>query len=121
MGRRELVERDGSLHAARAATIQARRDEIGLYQRNDPLRVLPFELRFLARHQPSDRWLVDLSTNDNTLVLSQAYPEIPLLEDRLFIPAEPLGNARCKLSASSCLITAGSILITTKCASYKTS
>jgi endonuclease YncB( thermonuclease family) len=87
-GAGELTERDGSLHAARAAVTQARRDEVGLYQRNDPLRVQAFELRFLARRQPPDRWLVDLSTNDNALLPPQAYPDIPLPEDRLFIPAE---------------------------------
>jgi hypothetical protein len=84
----EWADRDGSLRDARAAVAQARRDEVGLYQRDDPLRLLAFELRFLARRQPPDRWLVDLSTNDNALLPPQAYPDIPLPEDRLFIPAE---------------------------------
>jgi hypothetical protein len=87
-GASELAERDGSLRAARAAVTQARRDEVGLYQRNDPLRVQAFELRFLARRQPSDRWLVDLSSDTNVLLPPHAYPEVPLAEDRLFLPAE---------------------------------
>lgn len=75
---------------------QARRDEVGLYQRGDPLRLQAFELRFLARRQPPDRWLVDLSSDADVLLPPQAYPEISLPEDRLFIPAEcvPLWGER---------------------------
>jgi hypothetical protein len=47
-----------------------------------------FELRFLARRQPPDRWLVNLSHDAEALLPPQAYPKVPLPEDRLFIPTE---------------------------------
>jgi hypothetical protein len=84
----ELAASDASLRAARVAVAAARRDEVGIYQTGDALRVLPFELRFLARRQPPDRWLVDLSGDAEVLLPPQAYPDVALPEDRLFVPAE---------------------------------
>ena len=84
----ELAATDSSLRAARAAAATARDGRVGIYQADDPLRVLPFELRFLARRQPPDWWLVDLSADANVLLPPQAYPDVPLPEDRLFVPAE---------------------------------
>jgi len=87
-GAAQLAEQDASLSAARAAVARARRDQVGIYRAADPLRLLPFELRFLARRQPPDRWLVDLSRDEEVLVPPQAYPSIARPEDRLFVPAE---------------------------------
>jgi hypothetical protein len=87
-GAAELAQADASLRGARAAVAAARRDELGIYQAGDPLQILPFELRFLARRQPPDRWLVDLSSEAEVLLPPQAYPDVALPEDRLFIPAE---------------------------------
>jgi hypothetical protein len=87
-GAAELAERDVSLRAARAAVAQARDDRVGLYEAADPLRLLPFELRFLGRRQPPDRWLVDLSSDDNVLLPPQAYTTVAHPEERLFVPAE---------------------------------
>jgi hypothetical protein len=82
--RGELAESDASLRDARAAVAAARRDEVGIYRAGDALRVLRFELRFLARRQPPDRWLVDLSDDAEVLLPPQAYPDVALPEDRLF-------------------------------------
>lgn len=79
---------DPALAAARAAVKAARRRQVGLYEAARPLRLQAFELRMLARRQPPDRWLVDLSTDSDTLIPPQRYPRVPLPEDRLFIPAE---------------------------------
>jgi hypothetical protein len=38
--------------------------------------------------QPPDRWLVDLSSDAEILLPAQAYPDVALPEDRLFVPAE---------------------------------
>ena len=84
----ELAESDASRRDARGAVAAARHDEAGIYQTGDALRVLPFELRFLARRQPPDRWLVDLSSDAEVLLRPQAYPDVALPEDRLFVPAE---------------------------------
>ncbi len=48
----------------------------------------PFEIRFLSRAAPPDRWVIDLSKGDDRLVEPERYDEIARLEDRLFIPAE---------------------------------
>jgi hypothetical protein len=46
---------------------------------------LAFELRLLSRRQP-DRCLIDLNSDSDFLIAPQAYPRVPLPEDRLFIP-----------------------------------
>jgi hypothetical protein len=84
----QLAERDPALRAARRFVRDARANHIGLYTEQDPLRLLPFELRFLARRHPPDRWLVDLSSSTSTLLPPQAYFRVPNPEDRLFVPAE---------------------------------
>lgn len=56
--------------------------------RDDPLRLLPFEPRFVARRSPPERWVIDLGRNDDTLLAPQAYFRVANPEDRLFVPAE---------------------------------
>jgi hypothetical protein len=66
----------------------ARQQQIGLYEPVQPLRLQAFELRLLSRQAPPDRWLIDLTSNGDTLIAPQSYSNVPLPEDRLFIPAE---------------------------------
>lgn len=84
----DLAATDPALRKARTWAQKARTDEIGLHKPDDPLRLQAFELRFIARRQPPDRWVVDLTRNDRHLIPPQDYIEIPYPEDRLFIPAE---------------------------------
>jgi hypothetical protein len=49
---------------------------------------MPFELRFIARRQPPDRWVIDLSSDSEELVPPQRYYRVANPEDRLFVPAE---------------------------------
>jgi hypothetical protein len=77
-----------ALSAARAAVAAARQAQVGLYEAADPLRLQPFELRFLARREPPDRWVVDLGKSDDVLIRPQNYWRISTVEDRLFIPPE---------------------------------
>src|SRR6266508_3536552 len=53
------AERAGKLEDARQAVRAARQKKIGLYEAADPLRLLPFELRFLAEGRPPARWVID--------------------------------------------------------------
>jgi hypothetical protein len=62
------------VRTAHAAVATTHRDQVGIYQADGALRVLPFELRFLARRQPPDQWLVDLSRDAEVLLPPQAYP-----------------------------------------------
>jgi hypothetical protein len=67
---------------------EARDAEIGIFDADNTLRLYPFELRFLARRQPPDRWLIDLASDDDRLIVPQKYYTVPNVEDRLFVPAE---------------------------------
>ncbi len=55
---------------------------------SNPLRLEPFELRFLAQRRAPERWVINLSKNDSVLLASQEYYTTPNVEDRLFIPDE---------------------------------
>lgn len=78
---------EGSLSAARRSVREARERKLGIFG-EDTLRVLPFEVRYLARRRPPDRWVVDLGSSGDTLLPPQRYHEIPNQEDRLFVPEE---------------------------------
>jgi hypothetical protein len=62
----------------------------------DPLRVYPFELRFLSRRKPPDRWVIDLSAGDDLLRQPQTYHEIPNAEDSLFVAEEYVALSESK-------------------------
>lgn len=85
---REVVDHDAALRQARDATRAARANGIGVFDATDPLRLLPFEVRFLARRAPPDRWLIDLSVDDDVLIRPQRYFTVANPEDRLFVPEE---------------------------------
>jgi len=85
---RQLADQDVKLRNARRWVKEARDRQIGLYERDTAPGLLPFELRFLNRRQPPDRWVIDLSQNDHVLIPPQAYFKVTNPEDRLFVPAE---------------------------------
>ena len=84
----QLNQRSPKLAAARAAIGQSRQQATGIFAAGDPLRLMPFELRFLARGAAPDRWVIDLTKANDVLIPPQRYHTIPNVEDRLFIPAE---------------------------------
>ena len=77
-----------SLEVARESVRQARQQGLGIFDPTSPLRVYPFELRFLSRRKPPERWVIDLSAGDDLLRDPQSYHVIPNAEDRLFVPEE---------------------------------
>ena len=83
-----LVARSPKLKRAREWVASARQSGKGVYSHNDRLRLLPFELRFISRRKPPDRWVLDLSSTDGVLLQPQSYYKVPHLEDRLFVPPE---------------------------------
>lgn len=78
----------GALGAARRSVQEARERGAGIFEAEDPLRLLAFELRFLAGRRPPSRWVIDLSREDDALIPPQKYYTVPNPEDRLFIPEE---------------------------------
>ncbi len=84
----QLASGDNALAVARKAVSTARQQQIGIFDATKPLRLAPFEVRFLARRSAPDRWIIDLSKNDDVLIQPQNYYTIANVEDRLFIPEE---------------------------------
>lgn len=85
---RQKINAAKGLTAARTWTRQAREAKRGVFSATDPLRLMPFELRFLAQRRAPNRWVIDLSKTDNVLIRPEKYHTVPNLEDRLFIPDE---------------------------------
>lgn len=84
----DWAEKDETLRQARQWVRMARQKRMGIFDGNSPLRLHPFEVRFLARRRPPDRWVVDLGKNDDILIKPQKYYTVSNVEDRLFIPEE---------------------------------
>jgi endonuclease YncB( thermonuclease family) len=83
-----LVSGNNALAQARKAVSLARQQQIGIFDATNPLRLAPFEVRFLARRSAPDRWVIDLGKNDDVLIQPQNYYTLTNVEDRLFIPEE---------------------------------
>lgn len=83
-----VASRESALRAARLAVRAARAEQRGVFDGADPLRLAPFELRFLAGRRAPNRWVIDLSSDSDVLLPPQRYIEIPNEEDRLYVPAE---------------------------------
>ncbi len=79
---------DNALRQARGWVRSAREQGLGIFDHQDPLRLEPFEVRFLAGRRPPNRWVIDLSRNDDELIPPQKYHTVANSEDRLFIPEE---------------------------------
>ena len=87
----KLIRGAGKLRAARKAVETARNAGLGIYNPANPLRVMPFELRFLSRKKGPDRFVIDLSNEGSNLLLKpENYYTIENPEDRLHIPPEYL-------------------------------
>ena len=92
----DVANRPGALKRARRFVQEARAAKQGVFDPDDLLRFEAFEVRFLARRQPPDRAVIDLSRADDVILDAQHYFRIPNAEDRLYIPAHfvPLFIAR---------------------------
>jgi len=84
----------GALSEARRWVADARAAGKGVFSANAPqgkLLLEPWELRYLARLGPPDRWVLDLTGNHaGALVPPTRYFEVQYPEDRLFVPREYL-------------------------------
>ncbi|MBK9336342.1 MAG: hypothetical protein IPM98_07040 [Lewinellaceae bacterium] len=85
----KTVQRSSKLKSARKSVQDARKAGKGVFDPQDPLRLEPFELRFISRRKPPTRFIIDLAQpGSNRLLAPQLYYAIPNPEDRLFIPGE---------------------------------
>jgi endonuclease YncB( thermonuclease family) len=87
-GAADLASGQNALSEARGWVRDAREQEIGVFDGQDSLRLQPFEVRFLSRREPPNRWIIDLSRDDDVLIRPQEYHTVPNVEDRLFVPEE---------------------------------
>lgn len=85
---KDEADGDATLKAARESVTRARQEKKGIFNSQNPLRLEPFEIRFLARREPPSRWLIDLSKNEDKLINPQRYYTIQNTEDRLYISEE---------------------------------
>lgn len=79
------------LKQARQLVAAARTAGNGVFKPADPLILLPYEIRFLARLGSTgpDRYVINLGTpGENKLLKPEDYFTIANIEDRLFIPRE---------------------------------
>lgn len=81
-----VAARESSLRDARRAVRAARDSGKGVFALTDPLKIEPFELRFLAGRRAPTRWVIDLSSDADVLLPPQRYFEIARPEDRLYVP-----------------------------------
>jgi endonuclease YncB( thermonuclease family) len=84
----DAVPRPGAappLADERAAVAAARAQNLGVWGDDEPLQLSPFELRYLARLTPPERWVIDVAARDDRLLAPQLYPRIDRPEDRLFV------------------------------------
>lgn len=84
----EVAEKDDTLREIRQSVRKARKQRLGVFGGNDLLKLEPFELRFLSRRFLPDRWVIDLSRSDDSLIPPHKYYSVPYAENRLFIPEE---------------------------------
>ncbi|RMG37421.1 MAG: hypothetical protein D6725_08940, partial [Planctomycetota bacterium] len=84
---RPMRRNSEALQRARDHVRRARAAHRGCFDAMDPLLLDPFELRFLARQQPPERWVIDLTARDGRLRPPVEYYTIPHPEDRLWVPA----------------------------------
>jgi hypothetical protein len=85
-----IAEEDHRLARSRAWFQANRESGVGVFDDEDPLRLHAFELRYLSQRKLPDRWVIDLSRNDDVLLHPQHYYQIEQPEDRLFVPDEYL-------------------------------
>lgn len=85
---KKVADGEVTLRNAREWVQSARQQGIGLFDRQNPLRLEPFEVRYLAQRRAPNRWVIDLSQNSDQLIPPQRYYTVPNTEDRLFIPEE---------------------------------
>jgi endonuclease YncB( thermonuclease family) len=81
------VANSGRLKKARQLVAAARDNDKGIFGQ-EPLRLQPFELRYLAGKRGPDRPVIDMASNDGVILDATDYPTIEKIEDRLYIPAE---------------------------------
>lgn len=87
----KLIRAAGKLRAARNAVLAARDAGLGIFNPANPLRVMPFELRFLSRKKGPDRYVIDLSDEGTNILLKpENYYTVENAEDRLHIPPDYL-------------------------------
>jgi len=84
-----LIKKAGKLHQARKFVGDARNSNKGIFHGNNPLKLMPFELRIISRKKGPDRYVIDLRDEGNNVLLKpEEYIKIPHQEDRLHIPSE---------------------------------
>jgi endonuclease YncB( thermonuclease family) len=84
-----IIKKASKLHQARKFVSEARSSNKGIFNSANPLKLMPYELRIIARKSSPYRFVIDLrDEGGNALLKPEQYIKIPHQEDRLYIPSE---------------------------------
>jgi hypothetical protein len=84
----QFMQNDKCLQKAIGLVKEARKLSNSVWNKDKPLKLLPFELRFLQRRDAPDRYVMNLSSRAPKIYPPKRYYEIPIEEDRFFIPSD---------------------------------
>jgi hypothetical protein len=82
---REFVNSHKRIKMARNFVIDARRAGVGIFSNQDPITLLPFELRYIAGRRSLSRYVLDMSKDLPNILKPTDYYLIPNEEDGLFM------------------------------------
>lgn len=84
----KILQAAPSLRRAREEARRAREAGLGIHKPGEALIFDAFELRFICDRRAPSRWVIDLSGDDRVLRHPQTYLQVPMAEDRLWVPEE---------------------------------
>jgi hypothetical protein len=92
----QFMQDDTRLQKAIGLVREARKLPNSIWDPAKPLKLQPFELRYLQRRGPPDRYVMNLSSKEPKIYPSRKYYEIPLEEDRFYIPYDYVLLFKCR-------------------------
>jgi hypothetical protein len=82
------INKSKRLKNARNYVKHARELHLGIFDLDNPLKLLACELCYLLRRQPPDRYIINLSSDRPKILKPTQYRTIQNMEDRLLVPEE---------------------------------
>lgn len=81
----DKINADERLSEVRNSVKNAQLNHTGIFAKDNPLLIQPFELRYLFRRQAPDRYVLDMSSKEHPVLLKPTEYFTVAYEDRLFV------------------------------------
>lgn len=81
----DKINADTRLSEVRKSVKDAQTNHLGIFSKENPLLIQPFELRYLFRRQAPDRYVLDMSSKEHPVLLRPTKYFTVAYEDRLFV------------------------------------